>query len=308
MTNNYSSQNDESPAKNTNLKKPVSSYLSEMEYRRDQEETDAVHEELLNIINPQKKLKPKSAFQSILRSYWLNIAPTRLQKIFLGAALFWYILFLVILANPQVNILWAVSIIVTLYLWFIFFAAYQIVYIKSTWQSPRDSTKKRLNQLKNEYIDERKKIICLRRITSQTKLKYIEIDIERLLKESQNKTNFNSSFSPILAIIMVAGITFILGVRVEMLENNWLKAIIGAVPLITVVLNFTLALISKSEIDGLNKCLAILKKAQISTDEIESYENLVQSEDLGKKQSFMSKIKNISIDAPADFSVNHDKY
>lgn len=165
-----------------------------------------------------------------------------------------------------------------------------------------------MNQLKNEYIYEREKIICLRRITSKIKLKYLEIDVERLLKEAQNKDKVSSSFSPILAIMFVAGITFILGVRVDLLENNWLKAIIGAVPLITVVLNFALALISKSEIDGLSKCLAILKKAQISTDDIESYEKLAQSEELGKKQSFMSKIKNISIDAPADFSVNHDKY
>lgn len=95
MTNDYPSRDDKSLDKNTDLEKPVSSYLSETELRRNQEENDAVHEELLNIINPQKERKPKSVFQSVVRTYWLNIAPTKPQKIFLGGALFWYTLFLV---------------------------------------------------------------------------------------------------------------------------------------------------------------------------------------------------------------------
>lgn len=306
MTNNHSSHNEESLPTNINSEKSVSPYLSELEKNSNEEEIDAVFNELLNNIHPKKWRSSNKI------SLWSIITPRNLQKGLVFSFLFFYILcclFVVLSVKYQVSIFWATLTVVIL----VFTAVLLIIVsIKSNWQSPREKTKRRLNKIKNEFIAEEEKVARLRNLASQEKLNPFEIDIEKSIREAQAREKVSSSISLILAIIIVLLSIHTLNIQPQYLENNLLKSasvgILGAVTLIAIILNFMNALNFKSEIDELGKCLALLKKAQIKTDKIETYKNLTQLEQLGDRQSFMSQIKDISIDGPVDFSLNPDKY
>ncbi len=76
--------------------------------------------------------------------------------------------------------------------------------------------------------------------------------------------------------------------------------LIALYPTITGVFN---SLYFRAELDKLNKYLSCLKKAQVKQDIQEP-----QLEKSSKKETFMERLGKISIDAPADFSVNYEQY
>lgn len=255
MTDHYSSQTDDSIAENTNSEKSVSLYLSETESKRDEEKLDAVIEEFLNIIHPQNNRSSRKI------NLWLGIAPAKWQQFLLGSSLFCFALFILVLFNYQLTKIWFVSILVTLTLCITLFVLYFLVHVGADLQSPRDNTQRRLNQIKSKNVAEKEKVSRLRELASNEKLKLFEIEIERAIRKAQTQEKFNSRLSAILSIFMVVFFVFFLGIRIDLLEKDWFKGIIGLVALLTQLLNFMIALFSKIEIDGLSKCLAILKKS-----------------------------------------------
>ena len=76
--------------------------------------------------------------------------------------------------------------------------------------------------------------------------------------------------------------------------------LVALYPTITGVFN---SLYFRGELDKLNKYLSCLKKAQVKQ---EAQEHSIEKS--GEKESFMSQIRKIKIDAPADFSTNYEKY
>lgn len=312
MTNNYSSNNDESLLKSTDPDMSGASSLSKPQKNSNEDEIDAVLNDLLNNIYPKKRRRSNTIN---LRSI---IIPETLQDRLIYAALFFYILFILfvaLLVKYQVDIFWAELLatltVVILSLVPILLFSSVIVDIRSNWQTPREITEQRLNEIKNRFIAEQEKVERLYNLASPEKLKSFEIDIEQAIREAQAREKVSSSRSLIVAIIIVLLSIHTLEIQPQYLENNLLKAsslgIPGAVTLIAITINFMNALTLKSEIDELGKCLALLKKAQIKKDKLETYKNSDQSEQSSKK-SLMWKLKQIKIDGPEDFAENLDLY
>lgn len=65
---------------------------------------------------------------------------------------------------------------------------------------------------------------------------------------------------------------------------------------------------SQPQIVKIKKCLFLLEQAQSILNNIETNKNATQSKHDGKKPSLMSRLRNISIEGPEDFAVNHDLY
>lgn len=310
MTNNHSSHNDKSLPTSISSEKSVPLYLSEIDKNSNEQEIDVLFNELLNNIHP-KKLRGSRKI-----SLWSIILPKNLQEGLVFGILFFYLLVSLFVALPvryQVSIFWARLIVETSVFAIILLLFLSIIVsIKSNWQSPREKTQRCLNKIKNEFIAEQEKVARLYSLASQEKLKSFEIEIEKTIREAQASERIISSASLISAIIIVLLSIYILDIQPQDLGNNLLKnapvGIPGAVPLIAITLNFMNALNLKSEINELSKCLALLKKAQIKRDKVETYKNLAQSEQSGKKQSLISKLKQIKIDGPEDFAENLDLY
>lgn len=310
MTNNHSSDNDESLLKSTNPDMSGASSLSEPQKNSNEDEITVVFNDLLDNIHPQKRRSSKNI------SLWRSIVTSRnLQQGLTFGTLFLLILFLLLLAlsvEYQLSGFWA-----NLALTLLGFAALLlflsvIVGIMSNWQTPREITEQRLYRIKNKSIADQQKVEQLYNLASPEKLKSFEIDIEQLIREAQTREKFNSSISLIVSIMIVLLSIHILNIQPQYSANNFpgntSVGIPGAVTLISITLNFMNAVNSKSEINELGRCLALLKKAQIKKEKLETYNNLAKSEQSGNKPSLMSKLKQIKIDGPEDFAENLDLY
>lgn len=313
MTNNHSSNNDDSLL-NTNSDKSVPSDSSKIEKSSNEDEITAIINELLDNTYPEKQRSSKKISRwKIIR--WSIITLRNLQQGLVFGYLFFLILSLLLLAlsvEYQLSGSWQDLALILLGFTVLLFFLSMIVGIVSNWRTPRETTEQRLNKIRNEFISDQKKVERLYNLASQEKLKSFEIDLEKTIREAQTREKFNSSISLIVSILIVVLSIHILNIQPQYLENNLLKAsalgMPGAVTLIAITLNFRNAVNLKSEINELGQCLALIKKAQIKKDKVETYKNLVQPEQSGKKQSLLSKLKQIKIDGPEDFAENLDLY
>ena len=78
--------------------------------------------------------------------------------------------------------------------------------------------------------------------------------------------------------------------------------------LILAGLGFYKELLSQHNISRCNKCISVLKKAQIKIDKSKENKNLAQIKQHDKKPSLLSRLQSISIEGPEDFAANHDMY
>lgn len=172
--------------------------------------------------------------------------------------------------------------------------------------SAKNKTETTFEKIRDEFIMEQTAVRLLRNtIISEEKLKLYEIEIEKQVRNTQinEKVVYNVLLSvPILITFIV--IYFYGEQGFKSFNDIFLVSLkLPLVALYPIIVGMVNGLVFRSEIDKLNKCLSCLKKAQVKQD-VQKPE-LVQSD---KKESFMSQMRKIKIDAPADFSTNYEKY
>ena len=128
------------------------------------------------------------------------------------------------------------------------------------------------------------------------------LEVEKLIKKLQNRRLFYNLF-------LLASATFITLIILENLEVqsffklNDLSVKLKLTMLLPIIISCFIILDFKIQLNSLSQWLSCLKKAQVKQ---EMQEHPVEKP--GEKESFMSQIRKIKIDAPADFSTNYEKY
>lgn len=128
------------------------------------------------------------------------------------------------------------------------------------------------------------------------------LGIENQIKKLQTRRWFYNLFLLTSAIFITLVILDDLGVQ-SFIKLNGLSLKLKLTILLPIIISCFIILDFKIQLNSLSQWLSYLKKSQL--------EKNVQKPELkpsGNKESFMSRIKKITIDAPADFSTNYEKY
>ncbi len=284
----------------SNLEESASSFLDKHEEEQYKKDFGQFIDVLLKIIHPESSEKTYFFSNPIHRI--LNQ-----RSIIFFVIVFSIIAPLIIIANT-VNIvlllvgMQAVVIIVA----FVSTLKELVRLISLAKSSAKNKAKTIFEKIRDEFIMEQAAVKLLRNtIISEEKLKLYEIEIEKQVKNTQinEKVTYNVLLSvPILITFIVIYFYGEQGFK-SFNDISLVSLKLPLVALYPIVVGMVNGLIFRSEIDKLNKCLSCLKKAQVKQD--------VQKHKLGqsdKKESFMSQMRKIKIDAPADFSTNYEKY
>jgi hypothetical protein len=177
--------------------------------------------------------------------------------------------------------------------------------ISSAKLSHRDKTELAFKKIKTEFTKEKKLVKLLRNNIVLENLKLYEIEIEKQIKNTQANQKVVYNILLLLPVFIAFVVIYIFGDQAFNIISNislipQKLTLVALYPTIVGVFN---SLYFRAELDKLNKYLSCLKKAQVKQD--------VQKPQLEKssnKESFMERFRKISIDAPADFSVNYEQY
>lgn len=278
----------------------VKFFLDRLEEEQDKEDFEKLIDVLLKIIHPGAS--EKFFFSS-------NI----LKKIISQRSIIFFIIVFsiiapsIVIADTTNLVLWLVGIqAIIIIVAFVSILNDIKKLILSGISSPEDKTETTFKKIMNEFMREQAAVKLLRNtIISEEKLKRYEIEMEKQVRKTQvnEKVIYNILLSVPLLITFIT--IYIYGEQAFKSFNN-LSLVSLKLPLLAlypIIVGMVNSLIFRSEIDKLNKCLSCLKKAQVKPDEREH-----QLEKAGNKESFMERFRKISIDAPADFSVNYEKY
>lgn len=128
------------------------------------------------------------------------------------------------------------------------------------------------------------------------------LEIERQIKNFQIRRLFYNVF--IIASAIFIALFLVDNLAAQNLTGlKYLSLEIKLLILLPIIISFFIILDFKRQIYSLNQCLSSLKEYQFKQDIQEP-----QIEKSSKKESFMSQVRKIKIDAPADFSTNYEKY
>lgn len=284
----------------SNLEESASSFLDKHEEEQYKKDFGQFIDVLLKIIHPE--FSEKTYFFSNPIHRILNQ-----RSIIFFVIVFSIIAPLIIIANTVNLVLLLVGMqAVVIIVAFVSTLKELVRLISLAKSSAKNKAKTIFEKIRDEFIMEQAAVKLLRNtIISEEKLKLYEIEIEKQVKNTQinEKVTYNVLLSvPILITFIVIYFYGEQGFK-SFNDISLVSLKLPLVALYPIVVGMVNGLIFRSEIDKLNKCLSCLKKAQVKQD--------VQKHKLGqsdKKESFMSQMRKIKIDAPADFSTNYEKY
>lgn len=143
-------------------------------------------------------------------------------------------------------------------------------------------------------------------------LETVEQDFEDEIKRVQASKEIISVLSPILAILIVVFTINNFGLQVQSLRNNFLyvavSGVSGFVALVLAVINLYREFLLQPNISKCNKCISVIKKAQIVINKSENNKKLSQIKQHGKKLSLLSRLQKIKTEGSEDFAANYDRY
>lgn len=280
-----------------------------------EKEKEAIFEDLLNFIIWEKDYLSKTA------KLQRNFSKIEWQKRFGIGFLFLFLCATVLLLGSKQIILsrnidtteilgWTVLTLYSISL--IFLVLFIIALIKKP-KNFKNSTYDFFNRIKNKSITLDKEIVSkLGNSYHQESLKSVEQDFEDETKRLQASKEIIAVLSPILASLIVVFTIFNFGIPEQLLKTSFVYGAVSGVPgfiaLVLAVLNFYREFLLQPNITRCNKCISILKKAQIVIDKSEDSNNLEQPKRGNKKPSLLKRLQNISIEGPEDFAANHDMY
>jgi ABC-type multidrug transport system fused ATPase/permease subunit len=170
----------------------------------------------------------------------------------------------------------------------------------------KDKTETTFEKIMDEFVREQAAVKLLRNtITSEERLKLYEIEMDKQIRNTQ--INERVIYNVLLSVpILITFIVIYFYGEQAFKSFNDISLVSLKLPLVAlypIMVSMVNGLIFRAEIDKLNKCLSCIKKAQVKQDT-----QVPIVEKAGEKESFMSQIRTIKIDAPADFSTNYEKY
>jgi len=276
--------------------------------------------ELYEVFELLEKIAPKAARNAkrlSLRDSEIKAPRRKWEKVAfigVGASTFAFILAAVLLSHLKTIQLAFFTLGCAFFITF-FLILFLGVTITKDLKNFKDLSRKRSKYSGHHTEYEQKIVNELSKKASQQTLKVAKIDFEFSLKKIQTRNQTASSFLPILGAFIAVAIIFVYGNPVQFLGNNSLSSIYdvlrvisGLVAPLLPIANFFDKLATETIINEYNSCLFLLEKAQVVVNNVEANKNSSQFEQLRKKQSLMSKLKNIKIDGPEDFAENIDLY
>jgi len=300
MSNEQPLNTNNSVNNKSSLEKPIILFLSAFEIvEQDEQSFDDLISILSNIL-PPKSLEKKFSLISGISA----IAP---RFILFFTITFALIAPFVILFLDNTSLVLSIVLLQAVVIVFAFVSSLKDFkkLILSAKLSDRSKTELALKKIKDEFIKEKESVKLLRNNIVLEKLKLYEIEIEKQIKNTQANQKVAYNLLLLVPVFIAFIIIYIYGEQAFNVINNIslipLKlTLLALYPTITGVFN---SLYFRGELDKLNKYLSCLKKAQVKQEAQEP-----SIEKSGKKESFMSQIRKIKIDAPADFSTNYEKY
>jgi hypothetical protein len=287
------------------------SELSEKE-NKDNEELNFIFDILANSITPkQGEVFKKFSLPKTILIIWCKIASTIWEQISLSGFLF--ITLTAVLARVSSKTTQPTfSTTIYFFIAIIFFLLYIVssfIRVIHQWESPEKIILKDIDATRQETLFDRQIIKELSEKVKKENLKIAEGAFKILIDNRQSQVEIAASLSPVLSVIIVALFIFIFGIPIDLGNTLFyvaVTAIMGA------VLKPTFDFIGKSALQPqlvkLKKCLFLLEQAESILNNIETNKNATQSKHHDKKPSLMSRLRNISIEGPEDFAVNHDLY
>lgn len=181
------------------------------------------------------------------------------------------------------------------------------------WENSEKIINKRIIKTGKNTVNEQQLIseICTK-ATHPNTLKLAEQKFKYLIEERQARAKITSSSLPILALAIVSIYILVYGIPGEFLKDpsrysTGLGLLSAALAIIRAISEFFLASESQYQIIKFKQCLYLLEQAQVVKSSLEVKKD-VQSKQPNNKQSFMSKLKSIKINAPEDFATNINQY
>lgn len=264
----------------------------------------------------EKALSLGNTIISILAN---SIAPTIWEKIlfvgfivFMLAAIVSIIIPTTILSFPSKTIYFLISVV-----FFILFMVVNttklIIQTITQWESQEKIINKKIKKAGRDTINEQQLVSepCIK-VTHLNTLKLAEQKFKYLIEERQARAKITSSLLPILALVIVSIYIFVYGIPIDFVAefsrySTGIALLSAVLAIIRAILEFMFESESQLQIIKFKQCLSLLEQAQVITKNIE-VTNVVQSKQSNSKQSFMSKLKSIKINAPEDFATNIDQY
>ena len=256
---------------------------------------------------------------TLTSTLWNSIAPTIWEKIlfvgfivFMLAAIVSIIIPTTILSFPSKTIHFLISVVFFL-LFMVVNTTKLIIQTITQWESQEKIINIKIKKAGRDTIKEQQLVseLCVK-VTHLTTLKLVEQKFKYLIEERQARAKITSSLLPILALVIVSIYIFVYGIPIDFVAefsrySTGIALLSAVLAIIRAILEFMFESESQLQIIKFKQCLSLLEQAQVVTKNIE-VTNVAQSKQSNSKQSFMSKLKSIKINAPEDFATNIDQY
>lgn len=287
--------------------KSVNSLLDEFQKNQYEQEFDRLIDILLSIISSEPPNKPSKKKDSFLSLIFTSIS---LRFVILFVVIFPILATIILFAENKALVL-AMFFAQAIVIIFAFASSIKdiikdikkfVLFVKL---SAKDKSKLIFEPIKNNFATEQLLVKDLHNNFSLEKLKLYEIELEKQIRKTQANEKVIHSLLLLAPLFTTFIVVFAYGDGLVNIINNTSLSVlkITSIALYSSVIGVVNSLYFRDKIDKLNVCLSCLKKAQVKQDTQET-----QIEKSDKKESFMSQIKKIKIDAPADFSTNYEKY
>ncbi len=285
----------------------VNSLLDDFQKNQYAEEFDRLIDILLNIISselPNKSSRKKDSSLSLIFTF------ISLRFVLLFVVIFPILATIILLADSKTLVL-TIFLVQAIVIVFAFASSIKDIlkdikkFISFVKLSAKDKSKLIFEPIKDDFAIEQLLIKDLYNNFSLEKLKLYEIELEKQIRKTQSNEKVIYSLLLLAPLLITFIVVLIYGNNLVNIINNTSLSVlkITSIALYSSVMGVVNSLYFRDKLDKLNKCLSCLKKAQVKQDT-----QGTQIEKSDKKESFMSQIKKIKIDAPADFSTNYEKY